>query len=79
MANCTNTIGAGPSTAEARALIAEGLQLLARGAAVWIVAVADGIVDRLDRARERRVLSGFDDRALADLGLNRCDVDVLTR
>jgi uncharacterized protein YjiS (DUF1127 family) len=41
--------------------------------------VADGIVDRLDGARERRVLGSFDDRALADLGLNRCDVDALTR
>jgi hypothetical protein len=57
----------------------QGLRLLARGAGVWIVAVADGILDRLDGARERRVLGSFDDRALADLGLNRCDVDALTR
>lgn len=79
MANCSTTIRSQPPFAEARSLIADGLHLLARGAGVWIVAVVDGILDRLDQARERRALRSLDDRMLADLGLTRCDVDRLTR
>lgn len=79
MVDCTRTISGGPSASEARLLMAQGLRLLRRGAGVWIVAVVDGILDRLDRARERSVLASMDDRALGDIGLNRCDVERLTR
>lgn len=82
MENCTTTIDSasnhGPTVAEARALVAAGIRLMMRGFGVWIVVVSDGILDRLDRARERRVLRTFDDRALSDIGLSRSDLDRYT-
>lgn len=40
-----------------------------------VVRVADTILDWIAHDRERRALAALDDRALADFGANRCDVE----
>jgi len=47
----------------------------ARGLGTALVRLVDTLLDWQDRARERRHLSGLDDRLLRDIGLSRADVD----
>lgn len=40
-----------------------------------IIRIADAILDWIAADRERLLLASLDDRALADFGANRCDVE----
>jgi uncharacterized protein YjiS (DUF1127 family) len=40
-----------------------------------LVALADGLLDWLERGRSRRLLARLDDRMLHDIALSRADVE----
>ncbi len=74
MSHCTSTIDR-PTLGQAHSMVVSGLKMLAKGVELYVIALADAIIDRQEVRRNLASLETFDDRMLKDIGLTKVDIE----